>query len=129
MVRVTNQDRVDAIIESFWKDGYLTLSRRFGKFLPDPKPLGEYSVDAVGKYKRKFAVGVIIKSDEFEDPKLISKLQYLASRYDRKSNARVTLFVGVAKDDLLSMNQLLKKIDPQFRRNIKVVVVPSGKVN
>ena len=129
MTRVTNQDRVDALIKSFWKDGYLTLSRRFGTFLPEPKPMGEYSVDAVGKYKKKYAVGVVVKTEEFDDPKLISKIQYLASRYDRRSNAKVTLFIGVAKDDLVKMNLILKKIDPEFRKNMKVIVVPNGKIN
>jgi hypothetical protein len=38
------RERVDELITHFWRNGYLTLSRKFGKYLPDPKPIGGYSV-------------------------------------------------------------------------------------
>ena len=48
------QRKVDDLVSHFWKNGYLTLSRRFGKYLPEPSKIGDYEVDAIGKLKKNF---------------------------------------------------------------------------
>lgn len=46
------QRSVDDLISHFWKNGYLTLSRKFGTYLPTPSNVGKYEVDAIGNLKR-----------------------------------------------------------------------------
>ena len=46
----SKSDRVDYLIDHLWQHGYLTLSRKFGKYLPAPPRMGEYEVDAVAKF-------------------------------------------------------------------------------
>ena len=45
----TKRERVDHLIDHLWSNGYLTLSRKFGKYLPAPTLLGNYEVDAIAK--------------------------------------------------------------------------------
>ena len=97
MAAITNQERVDALIKSFWKNGYLTLSRRYGTFLPNPKPIGSYEVDAVGKQRKKFVIGLTITEEELSNPKIYEKIEYLATRHSKYSKNSVSLFIGVNK--------------------------------
>lgn len=116
-----SQNRVDQLIHHFWKNGYLTLSRRYGKYLPEPKPIGNYEIDAVGKYKKKVVLGVILKEDEFNDPQIISKLNYLATSHQKNRKIRLTLFVGVAPEYSNRARLLVKSLSPDAQKNIKVV--------
>jgi hypothetical protein len=91
------QRKVDDLVDHFWKNGYLTLSRRFGTYLPEPSNVGMYEVDAIGKLKKKYAIGVTLSEEELNAPKIYSKLEYLATRHTKYTNKNVTLFVGVPK--------------------------------
>ena len=118
---INTQNRVDQLIHHFWKNGYLTLSRRYGKYLPEPKPIGNYEIDAVGRYKRKLVLGVILKEDEFNDPKIISKLNFLATMHRKNKRTRTTLFVGVPAEFINKARLLVKSLTPDAQKNIKVV--------
>ncbi|MCZ7601675.1 MAG: hypothetical protein M5R37_02350 [Melioribacteraceae bacterium] len=119
--QVKTQNRVDQLIHHFWKNGFLTLSRRYGKFLPEPKPIGQYQVDAVGKYKKKMVLGVILREEELNDPKIISKLDYLASQHVRSSTRRVTLFLGVSEIHLNKARMIVKSLPESSQKNIKLI--------
>ena len=67
MTRITEKDRVDSLIEHFWENGYLTLSRKHGKYLPKPSKIGEFEVDAVGKQNKKFVLGVTLSEKDIEE--------------------------------------------------------------
>ena len=121
--RVNTQQRVDQLIQHFWKNGYLTLSRRFGTYLPEPKPLGSYQIDAVGKYKRKVVIGLILKDEELNDPRLVSKLNFLATRNTKFSNKRVTLFLGVPQEYRNKLTMIVKLLSEEAQKNIKIVTV------
>jgi hypothetical protein len=116
-----NQNRVDDLISHFWKHGYLTVSRKFGKFLPEPKPLGKYQIDAVGKYKDKYAIGINLSEEELHDPRTISKLDYLATRHTKYSNKKVILFVGVPKKMLKEARFMVSSLRKEAKGNIKLV--------
>lgn len=116
-----NQNRVDGLINHFWKNGYLTVSRRFGKYLPAPTPLGKYRIDAVGKYKNKYAIGVNLNEDELDDPGTLSKLDYLATRHTKYSNKKVILFIGVPKTKLKKAKFIVNSLRPEAKENIKLV--------
>jgi hypothetical protein len=127
MKKLTRQERVDALIEQFWRKGYLTVSRRYGKYLPEPTPVGEYNVDAVAKYRRKIAVGLVLEAEELNDPKIISKLNFLASRNSSYSNRNTTLYVGVPEDLILRAEMIVAGLDSNAQKNIKIIGVPSSK--
>lgn len=118
---ITPKESVDALIEHFWQNGYLTLSRKFGTYLPAPKKVGEYEVDAVAKYKQKIAIGISLTVEELNDPKIISKLTFLSTRNSSNRNNRVTLFVGVPAESLSKAKIIVSGLDESVKKNIKVV--------
>jgi hypothetical protein len=123
------QQKVDQLVQHFWKYGYLTLSRKFGTYLPEPKPVGVYNVDAVGKQRKKYAIGIILSEDELNDSAIYDKLGFLASRQNRHTNVKVTLFIGVPQDYIEKTKLIISTLDQEIRRNIKVVGLPSQRFN
>lgn len=117
------QSKVDDLINHFWKNGYLTLSRKFGKYLPEPSNVGQYEVDAIGKLKKKYVIGVILTEEELNDPKVYSKLEFLATRHTKYSNKRVTLFVGVPKVLFNKVKLCISNLSAIAQKNIKVVPI------
>jgi hypothetical protein len=117
------QSTVDELINHFWKNGYLTLSRKFGKYLPEPGNVGKYEVDAIGKLKKKYAIGVTLTAEELDDPKVYSKLEYLATRHTKFSNKRVTLFVGIPKPLFNKVKLCISNLSAIAQKNIKIVPI------
>lgn len=117
------QRKVDDLISHFWKDGYLTLSRKFGTYLPEPSNVGKYEVDAIGKLKKKYVIGVTLTADELNEPNIYSKLEYLATRHTKYTNKRVTLFVGVPKSLFNKVKVCIKNLTTEAQKNIKIVPV------
>ena len=109
----------------FGQNGYLTLSRKFGTFLPAPKKVGEYEVDAVAKYKQKIALGITLTEEDLNDPQIISKLTFLSSRNTNNSGRRITLFVGVPAESISKAKIIISGLDEQIKKNIKVVPIHS----
>ncbi len=123
------EECVDELVSQFHRNGYLTLRRRFGKYLSEPEPIGDYKVDAIGKYKKKYVLGIVLYEKDFNDEKLVRKLSFLASRRSKYSNTSVTLFVGVAKELMPRLQEVLRKIEEPLRRNIKPVVFNPPEIN
>jgi len=123
---ITPKESVDALIEHFWQNGYLTLSRKYGTYLPAPKKVGGYEVDAVAKYKQKIAIGISLTEEELNDPMIISKLSFLASKNSESSSRRVTLFVGVPAESLSKAKIIVSGLDEEIKKNIKVVPIFSS---
>ncbi|MAT60009.1 MAG: hypothetical protein K8F60_01590 [Melioribacteraceae bacterium] len=119
--RYTYQQRVDRLIDHFWKNGYLTISRKYGTYLPDPTPMGTYEVDAVGKYKKKLAIGITLQNEDLDNPKTISKLKYLAARNNRGSQSKLVIFVGVQKESFNKAKSLISSLDETTKKAIKLV--------
>ena len=117
------QHRVDDLIKYFWKYGYLTISRKFGTYLPEPKMVGDYQVDAIGKQKKKYAIGIILTPEELNDPKIFSKLNFLATRNTKYSNNRVTLFLGIPSDLINKAKLIITELSEEARKNIKLVTI------
>lgn len=129
MAAITNQDRVDVLIQSFWKNGYLTLSRKFGTYLPNPEPIGSYEIDAVGKQRKKFVIGLTIKEEELNNPKIYEKIKFLASRHSKYSKNKVSLFIGVNKKLVNKVRLLISGMDETIRKNIKIVPIVNNNYN
>lgn len=129
MATVKYQQKVDQLVQHFWKNGYLTLSRKYGKYLPEPKPVGDYNVDAVGKQRKKYAIGIILSESELNDSAIYEKLNFLASRQNRYTSTKVTLFIGVPQEYIEKTKLIISTLDPELRKNIKVVGLPSQRIN
>lgn len=121
--------KVDALIDQLWKHGYLTLSRKYGKYLPSPKPIGNYDVDAIAKYKKKIAIGITLSDEELNDPNSITKLIYLTKTKPRHSADKVTVFLGVPYNSAIKAQMLLASLDEETRSKIKLVTLPDEKDN
>lgn len=117
------REKVDSLIEQLWKHGYLTLSRKYGKYLPAPTPVGNYDVDAIAKYKKKIAIGITLTDEELNDPNLITKLIILTKSRPKQSCSKVTLFVGVPYNSIIKANLLLASLDDETRSHIKLVTL------
>ncbi|MBN1300875.1 MAG: hypothetical protein JW995_06635 [Melioribacteraceae bacterium] len=123
MMILKHEDRVDALINQFWKSGYLTISRKHGTFLPAPKPVGSYEIDAVGRYKKAYVFGLILGEREIADPKLLNKIKYLSSRNTKYSNKRIKLFLGVQKHLASKLNSILQELPADNRKNIQIHII------
>lgn len=120
MLTIDKRKSVDLLVEQFWKQGYLTLSRRFGTYLPEPSKVGKFDVDIVARHKKSYAIGITLNDEDFRNPRLIEKLNYLASRHTKFSQKRVLLFVGVPEQRYKTAKDLIDMIEPEAKRNIKL---------
>lgn len=117
------RENIDELIKHFWQNGYLTVSRKFGTYLPDPGPIGKYNVDAVARYKKKYAIGLILTTDDLNDARIMAKLDFLATRHTKYSNRRVSLFVGVSPENYSKTKSLVESLSSEAIKNIKIVVI------
>ncbi len=121
MKQRSKKEKVDSLIDHLWQHGYLTLSRKFGKYLPSPPQISGYEVDAIGKYKKKLAIGLTISEEELNDPKFISKLDAITKYKERYPMYRITLFIGVPNNSLVKATMLISSLSEETQKHIKVV--------
>lgn len=117
------RETVDNLVKHFWKYGFMTVSRKFGTYLPDPKPVGKYDVEAIGKYKRKYVIGITLTAEDLDNPQTISKIQYLSSRNSNYSKTKVTLFIGIPKYLMNKAKLLISQLSEDSRKNLRLVPV------
>ena len=118
-----NEDRrknIDLMLVQFWKRGYMTVSRRFGTYLPEPAKVGVFDVDIVAKYKDDYAIGINLSESDFSDNKIINKLRYLATRRTKFTNRKVKLFIGVSNKYFKNAKLLFEQLEPEVQKNIKL---------
>jgi hypothetical protein len=123
---------IDLLLVQFWKRGYMTVSRRFGTYLPEPAKVGMFDVDIVARHKDDYAIGINLSEPDFSDDKIISKLQYLATRRTKFTNRKVKLFVGVSNKHFKNAKRLLEHLEPEIQKNIKLFqivdkIFPAGR--
>lgn len=119
--KVTEKDRVDSLIKHFWKNGFLTLSRKHGTYLPNPTPIGDYDIDAVGKLNKKYVLGLTLKKEDLENPQTLRKIKFLASQQNKFSLQKVTLFLGCSDKLHAEVEVFLLQLDDSLKNNIKIV--------
>ena len=111
---------IDLLVEEFWKHGYLTVSRKYGTYLPEPSKVGVFEVDIVARQRNNYAIGITLGYADLNDPSAIDKLNYLATRQTKYTNKRVVLFVGVPKDLYKNAKALVDSLNPEVKNNIKL---------
>ncbi len=121
MVHISERDRVDSLIEHFWKNGFLTLSRKHSKYLPTPEKIGEFEVDAVGKYNKKFILGLTLTKEDIDNPKILRKIKFLANQRNKYSTKQVTLFLGVPENLIPQAKKIISSLEEATQKQIKIV--------
>ena len=84
----TKRKQIDLLVEEFWKLGYLTVSRKFGTYLPEPQYVGKYSVDIVARYNKNYAIGLALNDDELHKSDIMEEIIYLSSRKTKFTNKK-----------------------------------------
>ncbi len=123
MLDLVKRETIDLLVEQFWKQGYMTVSRRFGTYLPEPSNVGQFPVDIIAKQKKNYAIGITITGDDFKDPGLIEKINFLATRQTKFTGKPVLLYIGVHAMYYKNAKALLQNIDPKIQKNIKLVQI------
>lgn len=122
-----NYDRrkdVDALIEQFWKRGYMTLSRKYGTYLPEPDKVGIYDVDVIARYNDSFAIGIVLTDEDFYDlKKTQNKIVYLSTRQTKFNGKKVALFVGVSLKNYKTAKGLLEALPDEIKKNIRLIQI------
>lgn len=120
------RERIDHLIDHLWQQGYLTLSRKFGKYLPAPPAIGGFEVDTISKYKRKYAIGLTISEEELNDPRFLFKLETILRYKDINPNSRVTLFIGIPYNSVVKATMLISALEIEKQKSIKIVSLPEN---
>jgi uncharacterized protein YnzC (UPF0291/DUF896 family) len=123
MIDLMKRKSVDLLVEQFWKQGYLTLSRKFGTYLPEPTKIGNFDIDIIAKYKKNYAIGITLTADDFSANDLIDKINFLATRHTKFSNKRVTLFIGVPAEYFKNAKALLEMLNAEIKKNVKLIEI------
>jgi hypothetical protein len=118
---------VDLLIEEFWRKGYLTIRRRFGTYLPDPKNIGGFEVDVVARQKKNYAIGITLLPEDFNNPALTDKISYLATRQTRLTSNKVLLFIGVPAEFISAAKEFLNGLTPDILRTVKLIPITERK--
>ncbi len=126
---LNRENNVDAIVDSFWKHGYMTLSRKFGSYLPEPAKVGNYEVDAIGKYKNNYVIGITLTEEELNNLNIYRKLEFLGSRSVKYSNRKVKLFVAVPRELAVKARNIIATLTEETRKNIKLIPIEKPTVN
>jgi hypothetical protein len=121
------RERVDLLIDHLWEQGYLTLSRKFGKYLPAPPTISGYEVDSISRYKKKLAIGITISDEELNDVLFITKLEAILNYQIQNPANRVTLFLGVPENSVVKATMLISTLPDEHQKHIKVVALSDKK--
>lgn len=115
---------IDALIEQFWKRGYMTVSRKYGTYLPEPDKVGIYDVDVIARYNDSFAIGIVLNDEDFVDlKKTQNKIVYLSTRQTKYNGKRVALFIGVSLKNYKSAKSLLDTLPDEIKKNIRLIQI------
>lgn len=120
VMNISERKSIDLLVSEFWRLGFLTLSRRLGTYLPEPENIGRFKVDAIGRQKEKYAIGITLSKEEIFSSDLIEKINFLASRKTRSSDKPILLLIGVPDIYFKQVKEILLNVDEKFRKNIKL---------
>ncbi|MGE5806930.1 MAG: hypothetical protein ACM34M_14145 [Ignavibacteria bacterium] len=111
---------VDLLVEQFWKNGYLTIRRKFGTYLPEPAKVGNFDVDIIARYKDSYAIGLTLTKNDMNNTKIKEKIIFLATRQTRFTNKQVKLFIGADETIYKNAKALIEILDNDVKKNIRL---------
>jgi hypothetical protein len=115
------RQNIDYLIEEFWKNGFLTVSRKFGTYLPEPEKIGGFDVDIIARQNKDYALGITLNSDDFKNPKLLERIIFLATRHTRFTQKPVQLYIGVPEENFQLAKGLIDTLSNELKTNIKLI--------
>ena len=121
VMEVSERKAIDYLVSEFWRLGFFTVSRRLGTYLPEPENIGRFKVDAIGRLREKYAIGITLSKEDIFSSNLIEKINYLASRKTKFSDKPILLIIGVPETYFKQVKEILLNVDEQFRKNIKLL--------
>ena len=121
IMEVSERKAIDNLVSEFWRLGFFTVSRRLGTYLPEPENIGRFKVDAIGRLREKYAIGITLSKEDIFSSDLIEKINYLASRKTKFSDKSILLLIGVPETYFKQVKEILLNVDEQFRKNIKLL--------
>jgi len=128
VMNISERKAIDLLVSEFWRLGFFTLRRRFGTYLPEPENIGRFSVDAIGRQKEKYAIGITLSKEEIFNADLLEKINYLASRKTKFSEKPIILFIGVPEIHFKQVKEILLNVDEQLRKNIRLTRIVEGNI-
>lgn len=111
---------IDYLIEQFWKNGYLTVSRKYGTYLPEPEKIGGFDVDIIARQGKDYALGITISEEDFKDSELLERISYLATRKTKFTQKQVLLYIGVPEEHVLLAKGLIDSLPNEIKTNIRL---------
>ncbi len=114
---------IDTLVKNFWKLGYMTVKRKYGTYLPEPGKVGEYEIDIIARQERDYAIGLSLASEELNNPRLLEKITFLATRHTKFSNRKVQLFLGIPSRHYKKVKQLIELLEDEVKKNIKLISI------
>ena len=127
-MNISERKAIDLLVSEFWRHGFFTLRRKFGTYLPEPENIGRFSVDAIGRQKEKYAIGITLSKEEIFNADLLEKINYLASRKTKFSEKPIILFIGVPEIHFKQVKEILLSVDEQLRKNIRLTRIVEGNI-
>ncbi|MDP2037753.1 MAG: hypothetical protein Q8S39_10470 [Ignavibacteria bacterium] len=121
------RERVDLLIDHLWQQGYLTLSRKFGKYLPAPPTISGYEVDSISRYKKKLAIGMTVSEEELNDVLFLTRLEAILKYQQQNPMNRITLFLGVPYNSVVKATMLISTLPQETQKHIKIVALADKK--
>ncbi len=122
------KDTVDELIRYFWKYGYLTIKRKYSAYLPPPRPIEGVDVAAIGKYKKKYVIGITLKEEDLNNKEIFEKIKLLANRKPRYKDVKVRIFLGVPRHLLNKAKVIIAGFNESARKIISIVSIsPSAR--
>lgn len=70
--------------------------------------------------KSNYAIGVILTIEDLNQPNILERLKFLATRQTKFTNRKVMLFVGTHVDNYSIAKSILEKLEPDVRKNIRL---------
>lgn len=123
MLSLEKRKYVDSLIEHFWRKGFMTVSRKFGTYLPEPEKVGEFEIDILARNNKNYAIGLTLTEEEVENSQTLNKIKFLATRQTKYSNKKVNLFVGVPDIMYKKMLKIINNLEEDIKKNIKVIPI------
>jgi hypothetical protein len=120
MSDIVKRRSVDLLIDQFWKNGYLTISRKFGTYLPEPQRMGGFEVDIIARYKKDYAIGITLNEADLENDGLKERIKFLATRQTKYTGKKVLLFVGIPLYLKKKFEHIISSFEEDIVKNIRV---------
>jgi hypothetical protein len=129
MLSTDKRKYIDLLVEQFWRNGYLTVSRKFGTYLPEPSKVGGFDIDIIAKQKKRYAIGITLSDEDFKNSKLAEKIIFLSTRQTKYTNNKVMLFIGVPANLVKNAKALVDSFTEDVRKNIRIFEIVERSVS